>query len=67
MVEKGSFSIKLLINWGEKLKLVLNLMITAPYFLLLFLLNMFVFFFFADEPGLWGIRRFKADEAFVFG
>lgn len=25
------------------------------------------FFFFADEPGLWGIRRFKADEAFVFG
>ena len=25
------------------------------------------FFFFADEPGLLGIRRFKADEAFVFG
>lgn len=42
-------------------------MITAPYFLLLFLLNMFGFFFFADEPSLWGIRRFKADEAFVFG
>ena len=36
MVEKRSFSIKLLINWGEKLKLVLNLMITAPYFLLFF-------------------------------
>jgi len=33
MVEK-KISIKLLINWGEKLKLVLNLMITAPYFLL---------------------------------